>query len=101
MYRKAEKITGSIHDPSNYIQGFDVYNSKFLAQINDPNLEREYYEVRVNEYRPDLIAQDYYGSSDYMGILLLQTKMTLPNFKRGVVLKLLPKTTIDSIIKNI
>lgn len=101
MYRKADKITGNILDPSNYIQGFDIYNSKFLAQISDQNLKREYYEIRVNEYRPDLIAQSFYGSSDYLGVLLLQTKMTLPNFKRGVVLSLLPKETIDSIIKNI
>ena len=101
MYRKADKITRSVIDPSNYIDGFDIYNSKFLAQINDPDLQRNFYEVRVNEYRPDLIAQDFYGSSDYMGILLLQTKMTLGDFKRGTVLSLLPKETIDSIIKNI
>lgn len=100
MYTKEQKIQNSLTNLSNYIEGFDVYNSLFLQKISDPTLEREKYQITVHEFRPDLMAQDFYGSSEYMGILLVQARVDLKSLKRGVVLELLPKTTIDNIISG-
>jgi hypothetical protein len=47
------------------------------------------------------MAQDFYGSSEYMGILLVQARVDLKSLKRGVVLELLPKKTIDKIISEL
>lgn len=101
MYRKKSKLINNIENLGNYIDGFDVYDSLFLNRINNQSLTRENYLITVHEYRPDLIARDYYGSVSYMGILLAQTKMTVDQFKKGVVLSLLPKTTIESIISSL
>ena len=101
MYKKKQKIISSQTNLSNYIDGFDVYNSLFLQRINDPNLSRKEYQITTNEYRPDLIARDFYGDAGYMGILLAQTKARLQDLKRGLVLSLLPKATIDNIISNL
>lgn len=102
MYRKSDKIVGKgIQSLSNYIQGFDVYNSLFLSYISNPDLTKLPYEITVYEYRPDLIAKDFYGSEDYMGILIIQASMSLSGFTKGTVLSLLPKETIDNIIDSI
>ena len=100
MYTKEQKIQNSLTNLSNYIEGFDVYNSLFLQKISDPTLEREKYHITVHEFRPDLMAQDFYGSAEYMGILLVQARVDLKSLKRGVVLELLPKKTIDNIISG-
>lgn len=101
MYRKKSKIINTIENLGNYIDGFDVYNSLFLYRLNNQSLTRENYLITIHEYRPDLIARDYYGSTSYMGILLAQTKLTIDQFKKGVVLNLLPKSTIESIISSL
>jgi hypothetical protein len=101
MYRKKSKIVSTYENLGNYIDGFDVYNSLFLQRIANPTLAREKYIITVYEYRPDLIAKDYYGSTSYMGILLAQIKLTVDQLERGVILELLPKTTIESIINSL
>ena len=100
MYRKKNKIIMAKNDPSNYIFGYDIYDSLLLSQINDTTLEKENYEITVHEYRPDLIAQDIYGSTSYLGLFLLQVKKPLTDLKRGTILSVLPKTVLDTIIKN-
>lgn len=101
MYRKKSKIVNTSENLGNYIEGFDVYNSLFLYKLSDQSLTREDYVITVYEYRPDLIARDYYGSTSYMGIVLAQTKLTTEQFKKGTVLKLLPKSTIEGIINSL
>lgn len=100
MYKKQQRIQSSETALSNYIDGVDAYNSYFLQRLSDQSFYREDYQITVYEFRPDLIAKDFYGSSDYMGILLAQTKLSLVDFRRGVVLSLLPKSTIDRIISE-
>lgn len=101
MYTKKQKIQSNESNLSNYIEGFDVYNSLFLQKISDPSLKRLKYEITVNEFRPDLIAYDFYGNSEYMGFLMAQIKIPLKNLKRGVIISLLPKETIDNIISSL
>ena len=101
MYRKKSKIVSNTENLGNYIEDFDIYNSLFLYKLSDQGLPREDYEITVYEFRPDLIARDYYGSTSYMGILLAQTKLTLTQFKKGLILHLLPKSIIDGIINTL
>lgn len=99
MFKKDSKIVSNIQELSNYISEFDIYNSSILIYLNDPKIEREDYEITNYEYRPDLIAKDYYGSSNYMGLLILMSSRDLSTFKRGSVLKLIPKNILDEILK--
>ncbi len=101
MYKKRDKIITSIYDPSNYVDGYDIFDSLLLTLINDPTLEREKYEITVHEYRPDLLAQDIYGSTSYTGLLLLQVKEGLSGLSRGTVIEVLPKSVLDTIIKSL
>ena len=101
MYSKANKVSSGIEDVVNYISGCDVYNSKLIEQLRDPSLPREQYEIKTFEYRPDLIAQEVYGSTDYEGLLMIQTGSTLINFKKGTTLTLIPKSNLDSLLRSI
>ena len=101
MYSKANKVSSGIEDVVNYIFGCDVYNSKLIEQLRDPSLPREQYEIKTFEYRPDLIAQEDYGSTDYEGLLMIQTGSTLTNFKKGTTLTLIPKSNLDSLLRSI
>jgi hypothetical protein len=101
MYSKANKVSSGIEDVVNYISGCDVYNSKLIEQLRDPSLPREQYEIKTFEYRPDLIAQEVYGSTDYEGLLMIQTGSTLTNFKKGTTLTLIPKSNLDSLLRSI
>ena len=100
MYTKESRIIGARENLSNYIEGEDVYNSLFLHIINDPTIERETYQITVYEYRPDLISKDFYGSTDYLGILLIQVGLGLSQYTKGTVLRLIPKETIDGLLAN-
>lgn len=101
MYSKKSTIINNKQDLSNYIEGFDVYNSEILLKLNDPGIQREDYEITTYEYRPDLIAEDYYGDSSYMGIVLLTCARGLETYTRGSVLKLIPKRSLDEILNSI
>lgn len=101
MYRKTNKILSNTEDLSNYINEFDVYDSYLLYKLRDPSIQKDYYEITVYEYRPDLIARDFYGSVNYTGLLFLQSGLILSDFTKGTVLSLIPKNILDNIIKQL
>lgn len=101
MYKKEQKIISSIEDVSNYIEGFDIYNSTFLSLLYNTSESKEKYEITVYEFRPDLICKDFYGSESYYGIFLLQTKKLLTDYRKGVILELLPKSVVDNLIRTL
>lgn len=100
MFKKEKRIIGTKQNLNNYVEGYDVYNSYFLHVITDPTITKTPYEITVYEYRPDLIAEEFYGSKDYLGILLVQTGLSLEQYTRGTILELIPKYTIDLAIGN-
>ena len=101
MYTRNNKVSSSIEDIVNYISGYDVYNSKLIERLKDPSLPREEYEIKTFEYRPDLIAKEVYGSTNYEGLLLVQTGTTLTNYTKGNTLMLIPKENLDSLLRSI
>ncbi len=101
MYKKVSRILSSINGLDNYIEGTDVYNSELLLRLSDQSLDREQYEITTYQYRPDLIAKDFYGDTSYEGLLLLQAARDLSGFTKGAVLTLLTKTALDSVISNL
>ncbi len=100
MYSKANKIISDKAELSNYIEGFDVYNSQLIEKMKDPDLPKVMYEITVYEYRPDLIAQDFYGSDAYTALILLQNGVGLEFYTKGAVLELIPKSAIDNILSK-
>lgn len=101
MYTRQNVVSSSYEDVVNYIEGFDVYNSKLIELLRSPGIEREEYEIKTSEYRPDLIAKNYYGSDKYEALLMIQTGTTLVNYKKGETLMLIPKRILDSLLKSI
>ena len=101
MYTKSGKIIKNQTEISNYILDTDIYNSKLLYQLSDPNLEKVSFEIKIYEYRPDLIAKEFYGSTDYTPYVLLSSGLKLEHLKKGAVISLVPKNILDNIIKSI
>lgn len=93
-------ITGRLNI-ANYIEGSDIYNSKLIAYISENDFDRVRYVIRTYEYRPDLISADFYGSTEYYGLFLLTCGVSIDDMKYGKILYLLPKSTLDFIIKMI
>lgn len=101
MYGKSNKITVSLVELSNYVEGYDIYNSELVEILQTPGLQKDDYEITVYQYRPDLIAEDFYGSKDYTGVLMLQSGLVLSNFTKGTILKLIPKGVLDRLLAAI
>lgn len=101
MYKKSGRIISNKFSLSNYIDGADVYNSELLLKLHNPNLRRDYYEISVYEYRPDLIAKDFYGSDTYTGLVIIQNGFGLENYTKGTVIELIYKTDIDKLIQSL
>lgn len=101
MYIRNNKVSSNISDIVNYVEGSDVYNSKLIEILRDPSIPRKNYEIKTFEYRPDLIAKDIYGSTDYEGLLMIQTGSTLTNFSIGTTLNVIPKTNLDSLLRSL
>ena len=101
MYKKRKTTLASKEDLGNYIEGFDVYNSLLLLRLSDTSLPRELYQIETYEYRPDLIAKDFYGSESYLAYVMLQGGRDIQGYKKGIVLKLVSKDTLDLIIDKL
>lgn len=100
MYKKENKIISTKQDPSNYISGYDIFNSTLLYMLGDPNIPKEIYEITVYECRPDMIARDIYGSESYLGLLLLQINKKLEELTKGTLLEVIPKNILDKLISE-
>lgn len=101
MYRKNKTIIENKEDLGNYIEGYDVYNSLLLLKLSDASFKKEAYQITTYEYRPDLIAKDYYNSETYLVYVLLQGGKSIEGYKKGTILRLIPKDILDSIISSI
>jgi hypothetical protein len=101
MFSKQSEIKNSKADLCNYILDKDVYNSILLSKLSDSSIYREEYEITTNQYRPDLIARDFNGSTDYTGLVLLQAKRGLDTFTKGSIIKLIPIQRLNLILENI
>ncbi len=101
MYTKPSRITLNYTSLTNYILESDVYNSKLLYLLSDPNISRVDYTITVSEYRPDLIAKDFYGSVDYLPYVILSAGLGLEQYRKGAVISLVPKDILDSFIKGL
>ena len=98
MFKKANRIISNKVDLANYIEDIDVYNSALLTKLNDPTLSRSIYEITVYEYRPDLIAQDFYGSDDYTALVLVQNGVSLEAYTKGNTLTLIDPAALNNIL---
>ena len=101
MYKKDSKIIVGKQDLSNYIEGYDLYNSTLVSLLSDPSIERECYTITNYAYRPDLIAREFYGDTKYLGILYLTCGIDLDSYSQGTVLSLIPKLKIIEILNEI
>lgn len=101
MYRKQSKIIVSTEDPSNYVEGCDVYNSLLVSLLRDYPDEKESYLITARDYRPDLIAKDIYGDSKWMGLLMMTCGLGLEGYRKGTVLQVYPRTTLERILRSL
>lgn len=100
MYTKESRLVGKRENLNNYIEGQDVYNSTLLYYLASPDIAKVPYQITTYEHRPDLIAQDFYGSVDYLGTLMVQIGLGLDQLTKGTILYLIPKDTIDTLFRN-
>lgn len=101
MYTKPQRLISKIENLGNYVEGFDIYNSKFLSMILDPKIEKINFTIQTSEYRPDLIAKRFYGDESYMGLVIVQSRKSLNEFKEGTTIQLIPKNKLDELLRNV
>ena len=101
MFTKTKEVIQGKNKLENFIPpNFDAYNSLFLYKLRDPSVPRVAYVINTDQQRPDLIAKDFYGSEDYMGIVMIQTSnfTGLDYYKKGRVIPLIEKAHIDNLL---
>ena len=98
MYSPERKITGSnLYNLKNYIEGDDIYNSKFLYLFH--NLPAKgIYTINRFEYRIDLISQDMYGSTDYSDLILFYNNVSTDDLTIGKFLSKFDLADLDRLI---
>jgi hypothetical protein len=98
MYKKSNSIKSSNQDFSNYIEGYDVYNARILDLLKNYEDDKEDFIITTKDYRPDLIAEKLYGSTNYTAFLMITCSLNLSDYKKGTVLRVLPKKILEKII---
>lgn len=101
MYTKAGTIQASKYDFSNYIEGYDVYNSKIIELVKEHEDEKVDYLITTMDYRPDLIAQELYGDTKFVAFLMITTALGLEGYKKGTTIRVLPRRVFDEIINSL
>lgn len=99
MYTRPNRIYSTLIQFENYIDGLDVYNSKLLYSLSNPNLAKSTYTIKT-PHRTDIIATDFYGSLDYEPYVLYQLRYTLSSLEEGVTIELITKDEISRILKD-
>ena len=100
MYTRPKRIYTNLKRLENYIEGTDVYNSLLLFLLQDSSLETSEYTIKT-PYRPDLIAEEFYGDVGYEPFVILQLKTPIDQVTRGRVFKFIVKSEIDRILNQI
>lgn len=101
MYTKSDRIEQTKQDLKNYIDGFDVFNSIILDKLKELEPDKTNYTITTHEYRPDLIAKEIYGDTKYTGLLILTCAVGLEAYKKGNVLRIIPKSSLDRALSEI
>lgn len=102
MFTRENKTLTNTTSLSNYIEGFDIFNSKLLYKLRDPKLSRSSYVIEKHPYRPDLIAKDFYGSVDYSDFVVLATgESGIDALSTGSTLSLVTKSELDKLINSL
>lgn len=100
MYKRPKRIYTNLKRLENYIEGEDVYNSLLLFLLQDTKLETSEYTVNV-PYRPDIIAEEFYGDVGYEPFVILQLKTPIDKVTKGRTFKFITKSEIDRILDQI
>ena len=100
MYTRPKKIYTNLKRLENYIEGTDVYNSLLLFRLQDTSLETSEYIIKT-PYRPDIIAEEFYGDVGYEPFVLLQLKTPIDKITRGRTFRFITKSEIDKILDKI
>lgn len=100
MYTRPKRIYTDLKKLENYIEGEDVYNSLLIFYLQDTSLETSEYVVKT-PYRPDLMAEEFYGDVGYEPFVILQLKCQIDQVTRGRVFNLITKSEIDRILDKI
>lgn len=100
MYTRPKRIYTNLKRLENYIEGKDVYNSLLLYKLQDTSLETSEYTVKT-PYRPDIIAEEFYGDVGYEPFVLLQLRVSIDQVTRGRIFKFITKSEIDRILDRL
>lgn len=100
MYTRPKRIYTNLKRLENYIEGEDVYNSLLLLRLQDTSLEKSEYTIKT-PYRPDLIAEDFYGDVGYEPFVIFQLKVPVDKITKGRTFKLITKEEIDRILDRL
>lgn len=100
MYQRPKRIYTNLKRLENYIEGVDVYNSLLLLRLQDPTLETSEYTIKT-PYRPDVIAEEFYGDVGYEPFVILQLRVSIDQITRGRVFRFIIKSEIDRILEGI
>lgn len=98
MYKRSTNTTTGRADLSNYVEGYDLYNSEITMKLRDLYPYRKTYKIKTKEYRPDLIAEELYGSTNFTGLLIMMNGSGLEAFGHGAVIEYIPGDYLSGII---
>lgn len=102
MYTRPSRISSGTPEVFDFIsEERGVYDSLLLYRLSDSLIPRENYEIKVSPFRPDLIAEDFYGSAEYLDLVVLQAAIGLQDYRVGTIISLIPKNVLDLIISNV
>lgn len=98
MYSPDRKITGTnLYNIQNYVEGDDIYNSKFLYLLGSLPIVGTY-EINRYEGRIDLISKDMYGNTNMMDFILLYNNISVDDLKLGKILYKFSIQDLDNLI---
>ncbi len=87
MYSKKRTTLKSAEiDLEAFVEGLDLYNSKFLYLLRMLPSKGSY-EVNLDKYRIDLITNELYTNTSMSEILLIYNGLTISELQPGVLLK--------------
>lgn len=105
FYINTDYVSDELYDTAKLlpwnVDNYDVLNSYFLQNLNTLPVSGKF-TISVEEYRPDLISYNIYGTVYYWEILMLYNNITdFTQLTSGVILNYFSARDLETLYYNL
>lgn len=101
MYNKNKSIIKvSTLEIGNFMEGTDIFNSKFIYLFRKLDVDRTY-KVNIRDFRLDLLSESIFQRSNYGELILLFNGLTISELKSDLLINVFKLEDLVNLVSKL